>query len=293
VRGAGGRVWRGLPRRRPHPSSPLLQIKYPEQRFSTLANKTYCSLLFMSCIALLVPTAASIVYGPALAPGAVLSISRAVAVILLAIYGAYLYFTLETHGDMVEADARASAALSRSRLPDVEEDRHAADGDGEGEEDDPGSTLSLVGALAALAAITACIATASEFLTSTIEEVTSRTGVSSSFIALVLLPIAGNACEHIVAVQVAAKRKMDLAASIACGSSLQIAALALPFAVVSAWIMGRPYTLVLDPYIALVLTLSVTHAYTASADGASNWLLGAQLVGTYVLVCLPFVYLKK
>ena len=55
--------------------------------------------------------------------------------------------------------------------------------------------------------------------------------------------------------------------------------------------MGRPYSLALDPFSALVLFLSVTHAYATSADGASNWLLGVQLIGTYILIALPFLYM--
>ncbi len=37
-----------------------------------------------------------------------------------------------------------------------------------------------------------------------------------------MLPIAGNACEHITAVIVAMKNKMDLALGVAVGSSLQV-----------------------------------------------------------------------
>jgi calcium/proton exchanger cax len=40
----------------------------------------------------------------------------------------------------------------------------------------------------------------------------------------VVLPIAGNACEHITAVVVASKNKMDLSLGIAVGSSLQVGA---------------------------------------------------------------------
>ena len=39
-------------------------MKFQEQRFSTLANKAYCSMLFLACIALLVPTCAAAFYGP-------------------------------------------------------------------------------------------------------------------------------------------------------------------------------------------------------------------------------------
>ena len=59
------------------------------------------------------------------------------------------------------------------------------------------------------------------FLTGAIEEVSESTGVSRLFLGLIVLPIAGNAAEHITAVFVAAKDKMDLAIAVALGSSIQ------------------------------------------------------------------------
>ena len=59
------------------------------------------------------------------------------------------------------------------------------------------------------------------FLTGSIEEVSEGTGVNRSFLGLIVLPIAGNACEHITAVVVAAKDKLDLAIGVALGSSIQ------------------------------------------------------------------------
>ena len=59
------------------------------------------------------------------------------------------------------------------------------------------------------------------FLTGSIEEVSEGTGVNRAFLGLIVLPIAGNACEHITAVVVAAKDKMDLAIGVALGSSIQ------------------------------------------------------------------------
>lgn len=60
------------------------------------------------------------------------------------------------------------------------------------------------------------------FLTGSIEEVSKNYGISQSFLGLIVLPIAGNACEHITAVFVAAKDKMDLAIGVAIGSSVQV-----------------------------------------------------------------------
>ncbi len=48
------------------------------------------------------------------------------------------------------------------------------------------------------------------FLTGSIEEFSVHTGLSEAFVGMIILPIAGNACEHITAIVVAMKNKMDL-----------------------------------------------------------------------------------
>lgn len=45
---------------------------------------------------------------------------------------------------------------------------------------------------------------------------------------MIVLPIAGNACEHITAVIVACKNKMNLSLGIAIGSSIQVRLETLP-----------------------------------------------------------------
>ena len=65
------------------------------------------------------------------------------------------------------------------------------------------------------------------FLCGSIEEFSSHTGLSQAFLGIIVLPIAGNACEHITAVVVAMKNKMDLALGVAVGSSIQIAIFAM------------------------------------------------------------------
>ncbi len=48
------------------------------------------------------------------------------------------------------------------------------------------------------------------FLTGSIEEFSKQTGLGQAFVGMIVLPIAGNACEHITAIIVATKNKMDL-----------------------------------------------------------------------------------
>ena len=60
------------------------------------------------------------------------------------------------------------------------------------------------------------------FLTGALEDVAKQSGLGEEFLGLIVLPIAGNACEHITAVFVAVKDKMDLAIGVALGSSIQV-----------------------------------------------------------------------
>jgi hypothetical protein len=60
-------------------------------------------------------------------------------------------------------------------------------------------------------------------------------GLSEAFIGLILLPLVGNAAEHVTAVSVAWKNKMDLAIGVAVGSSIQIALFVTPLVVIVGW----------------------------------------------------------
>lgn len=94
-------------------------------------------------------------------------------------------------------------------------------------------------ALFTLAASTALVAICAEFMVDSIDAITQGGSVSRTFVGLILLPIVGNAAEHATAVTVACKDKMDLAIGVAVGSSMQIALLVIPFAVVLGWIMDK------------------------------------------------------
>ncbi|MEW5317917.1 MAG: hypothetical protein WDW38_009178 [Sanguina aurantia] len=177
-------------------------------------------------------------------------------------YGCYLFFQLKTHKEEFQ-----------------------------GEESGEEPMLSLVMAIGLLTIITIIVAFASECLTGSIEEVSKSTGVSQAFLGMIILPIAGNACEHITAVVVAMKNKMDLSLGVAVGSSIQIALFAIPFAVMVGWAVGSNFSLAdFDAFPALVLTLAVTHSNFITADATSHWLLGVQLVALYVLIAVTFFF---
>lgn len=83
--------------------------------------------------------------------------------------------------------------------------------------------LSRTSAVLLLLVSTGLVALCADFLVESIDAVVaSNSGVSEVFIGLIILPLVGNAAEHVTAVTVAAKNKMDLAIGVAVGSSIQI-----------------------------------------------------------------------
>ena len=83
-------------------------------------------------------------------------------------------------------------------------------------------------------------------ITDSIQDMAKTSGLTTNFLSIVLLPLAGNAVEHITAVMVAMKNKMDLALGIAIGSSIQIALFVLPTCVLFSWSIGNAFTLELE-----------------------------------------------
>jgi len=75
-------------------------------------------------------------------------------------------------------------------------------------------TLVLLGVVTVLVAITA------EWLVDSIDGLASGGGISKEFIGLILLPIVGNAAEHVTAVTVSVKDKLTLSLGVAVGSSI-------------------------------------------------------------------------
>jgi Ca2+:H+ antiporter len=113
--------------------------------------------------------------------------------------------------------------------------------------------------------------------------------MSQAFAGLVVVAIAGNAVENVVGVQLAARNRSDYALSVILQSPVQIALVLIPALVLfSPVIGGAQLTLVLSPFLAVVLALTTFIAAVVVLDGESTWLEGACLVGLYVVIAASF-----
>merc|ERR1719162_2532093 len=133
-----------------------------------------------------------------------------------------------------------------------------------------------------MAITTGMIAICSENLVGAIEEVVEHSNISANFIGIILLPFAGNACEHASAVRFAIQDRPGLSLGIAVGSSTQMALFVVPFTVVMGWILDQPMDLVFGRMNTTVLILSVLVAMTLVMDGRANWLKGYMLCTAYL-----------
>lgn len=171
-------------------------------------------------------------------------------------------------GDSIKNIANAGAGVSATMGGQATQEKPTR----QPEEEAETPQLSKWVALFTLAASTALVAICAEFMVDSIDAITAGGSVSRTFVGLILLPIVGNAAEHATAVTVACKDKMDLAIGVAVGSSMQIALLVIPFAVILGWIMGKDdMNLAFDGFQIAVLFVAVLLVNYLIQDGKSHW----------------------
>ncbi|AAW40631.1 calcium ion transporter, putative [Cryptococcus deneoformans JEC21] len=161
----------------------------------------------------------------------------------------------------------------------------------EEEEEEETPQMNVVCTIALMVIDTVLVGVTAEFLVDSINGmVESNPSLSAEWVGLILLPIVGNAAEHFTAVSVSVKDKLDLSISVAVGSSIQIALFVIPVIELLAWTIGKPMTLLFDPYESIVLFLSVLIVNQTLADGRSNWMEGMVLMMLYIIIAVSFWY---
>ena len=237
-------------------------MKYPEQEFIAQGAVASISLLGFSGVALMLPEFFDGDADDEASQEDIATISRLAALLLIFMYGLMLWFQLKTHVNLFQGD---------------------------------GDTLALIPfswALTGLVVITAIVTVLSEFLVASIDGFCTDFNLGRSFVGLIILPVVGNAVEHISAVSVAMKNKMDLALGVALGSSVQIALFVLPLTVVIGWFAGKDMTMKFPQFEVALYLMSVIIVSMCLSNARSNWLEGSLLVSLYALIAIG-IYFEK
>ncbi|KAG5952156.1 hypothetical protein E4U53_001477 [Claviceps sorghi] len=290
-------------------------LRRQEQHFNHTVAQTAASLLALAAASVIVPSVFEVA-APNVGQDDIAKMSRGTSVILLIVYGAYLFFQLKTHQKVFNEESQKVAAKPWSHggigngavkqglampsalmgyaMTDQNENQRLsrmlmnqrlleAEDDEEGEE----PQLHFFVALAALTVSTVIIAFCAECMVDSIDEVTKNGGLKEEFVGLILLPIVGNAAEHATAVTVAIKDKMDLAIGVAVGSSMQVALFLIPLLVIIGWIMGNQnMDLSFDMFQVAVMFVAVLLTNYLIGDGKSHWLEGFLLICLYSIIAV-------
>ena len=83
---------------------------------------------------------------------------------------------------------------------------------------------------------------------------------------------------------------MDLSFAISMGSSTQIAVFVAPMMILVAWALNVPLTFEFGLLETVSAFLAVLIVNVIASDGKSNWLEGAMLLGTYVVLGAAFLF---
>jgi len=237
-------------------------IHYTEQKFSETQVSSNGSLMLLAMIVLIIPAVFNSTVGGSEGEEGVTNLSHIAAIILLALYGLFLYFQFKSHVDLFATETHHHEQPEMSQRD----------------------------AIILLVVATILVSWMAEVLVHSVEYAADDMGLPHLFIGVILLPLFGNAAEHFTAVTVAGKDKMDLSFAISMGSSTQIAVFVAPMMVMIAWALGVPLTFEFGMLETVSAFLAVLIVNIIASDGKSNWLEGALLLGTYVVLGAAFLF---
>jgi Ca2+:H+ antiporter len=233
-------------------------FRYHVQDYNRAGGRLNSALLLMASIALLAPSAVADI-DPARGDGMAQNLSLCLAILLIAVYGLGLLFSLGTHKELF-----ASA--------------------GHGEE---GATWPLGLAVGTLLVVTVLVALVSEIFVESVQKAAETLGMSPAFVGFIIVALVGAAAEMAVAFSAARKDRLDMSVSIALGSASQIALFVAPVLVLLSYAIGpAPMDLQFWPgAVKMVIIATLTAAFVTNG-GRSAWFVGALLLIVYVIFAM-------
>ena len=247
-------------------------IKYGRnQQFSSQAVRMTTALLTLASFGLIIPAVTQF------SASATRSISLETAIVLFAVYLAYLFAVVLNHKGLIGKDGVKASLKEKDVRPDEVADVSEAGWS-------PNQATGI------LAAVTIALAVMSEVLTGAIEPASKMMNLSPEFTGVFLLALVGNAAELLNAVRFARKDQMDLSVAVTVGASAQVGLLVAPLLVFVGLIMGQNMNLIFTPLELLAIVMAIYLTRTLTYDGESSWLEGFMLIGVYILFGIGFLY---
>jgi Ca2+:H+ antiporter len=146
------------------------------------------------------------------------------------------------------------------------------------------SVVPFPAAIAMLAVAGVLAAFLSDWFVDALDPAVEALGISKAFTGLVIVAIAGNAVENVVAVSLAWKGRNDLSISVVKNSVSQIACFLFPVLVLTSLAFEHRLTFVIDPVYLGALALTAIALWQITGDGEALLFEGLALVSLYVVL---------
>jgi Ca2+:H+ antiporter len=243
----------------------LAGVRFGRVQFNAREAGHHSAMMLLAIAALVLPAVFALSVQDAFVRE---ELSVGFALILLVVYLGYLLYSLQFDATHEEGEHGLASPEAEGRTP-----------------------WSPRVAFAALIAATVGTGVLAEVLVGSVEHVSHSLGLSEFFVGIIVVPLVGNVAEHMSAVQLAAKGKLDIALAIAAGSSTQVALFVAPTLVFASLLTGYPMDLVFHPLEIVMVAASAGIFAFISQDGESNWFESLQLLGLYLMAAVAAFFL--
>jgi Ca2+:H+ antiporter len=240
-------------------------LKHHVQTYNRDSARLQAALLFLATIALLVPSMLGANDATPAKAEFTQVLSVGLSLLLIAVYGLSLLFSLKTHREFFSAAEHA----------------------GNGEASWPmGLTLST------LAGVTVLVALVSEVFVESVQHAAVAFGMSPAFVGFIIVALVGGAAEMVAAWSGARKNRLDLSVGIALGSASQIALFVAPALVLLSYVVG-PTAMDLQfwPGAVVMMLVATLTALLVTNSGRSAWFVGALVVIVYLIFAMTLYLL--
>ncbi len=246
-------------------------VKFGFQEFDVRSVALATALTAIAVIGMLIPTffgisqqfEAGVSISSSFQSPALDTLSHGVSIALIVLYVLYLFFIFR----YVPARAgRTGRQMEPTEKPEWSKQR----------------------GIAVLALATVGVAIMSSILTGALEPFGASIGLSTLFLGLIVLPIAGSFADITVAVRAARNNQIGLSFSLGTSAVLQTALLVAPLMVLIGPLFSQDFTLSFGLIQVLAMGIAVVVVSLTVNDGVSSWFEGAQFVALYGILALWF-----
>lgn len=203
-----------------------------------------------------------------------LSISYAVAILLLLSYVVFIWFQTASHHGLFTAMLEYDEERDHDRAKDMRKDK-----------------LTLTECIVALAVSVTLVTLIAYALVQEIPYIIEEHGLTDPFVGLILVPLVEKAAEHLTAIDEAWDNQMNFALIHCVGATLQTALLNTPLVILVGW--GLPninMDLNFEIFDIVMLILAILTIGNFLRDQKSNYLEGFLCVVVYVGIAVAAFY---